>query len=128
MGEITSGVNWLAVAVSTLLAYLLGWLWYSPKLFGPKWMEGARVTLVDGAPMPIAPMVVQLIGTFLLAWVAGIAAAHQALLTLILISLTISVLIIAGGLYSQKSHYAILVEAGYVMAMVLVMIICQGLL
>lgn len=128
MGELTSGVNWLAVAVGTLVAYLLGWLWYSPKLFGPKWMEGARVTLVEGAPMPVAPMVVQLIGTFLLSWVVGIGAANNALLIIILISLTFAVLMIAGGLYSQKSHYAILVEAGYVMAMVLVMIVCQGLL
>ena len=34
MGEITSGVNWLAVTVGAVAAFLLGWLWYSPKLFG----------------------------------------------------------------------------------------------
>lgn len=27
-------VNWLAVSVGTIVAFLAGWLWYSPKLFG----------------------------------------------------------------------------------------------
>ena len=34
MSEITTNVNWVAVVVGAVLAYLLGWLWYSPKLFG----------------------------------------------------------------------------------------------
>ncbi len=34
-----SNVNWLAVAVAALLTFLLGWLWYSPLLFGPAWQR-----------------------------------------------------------------------------------------
>jgi hypothetical protein len=44
MAEITENVNWIAVTVGAVLAFLLGWLWYSPKLFGTKWAEGAGVT------------------------------------------------------------------------------------
>ena len=32
MAELTEGVNWLDVGVSTVLSFLLGWAWYSPML------------------------------------------------------------------------------------------------
>ncbi len=34
-----SGINWLAVAVVTLLSFVLGSLWHSPVLFGKTWKE-----------------------------------------------------------------------------------------
>ena len=40
MPELTDNVNWLAVIIGFVLAFALGWLWYSPKLFGRKWAEG----------------------------------------------------------------------------------------
>lgn len=36
MGELTTGVSWLAVIIGAIASFVLGWLWYSPKLFGPK--------------------------------------------------------------------------------------------
>jgi len=47
-------------------------------------------------------------------------------MTAILVVLTIAVLMIAGGLFSQKNRYAISVEAGFVVAMAIIMIVCQG--
>lgn len=128
MGEITTGVNWLAVIVGAVAAFILGWLWYSPKLFGTKWAEGAGVSVEDGAGPPAAAMIFQAVGTLLLAWVVGVTAAADALLTIILITITFVVLIIAGGKFSQKNSYVIGVEAGYVAAMVVVMIICHAIL
>jgi hypothetical protein len=125
MAELTEGVNWLAVGVGTVLSFLLGWLWYSPKLFGPKWMEGAGVKADGNMAMP--PLVVQLIGTFLLAWVVGITAARNALLTIILVAATIVVLLAANGMFGMRSRYAIAVETGFVAAMVVLMIIVQGI-
>lgn len=127
MSEITSDVNWLAVIVGAVVAYALGALWYSPKLFGTKWAEGSGVSMDPEAPPPMLAMVIQAIGTFLLAWIIGVTAVSNALLTAILIVLTIVFLMIAGGLYSQKSRYAITVEAAYVVVMAVVMIICQGI-
>jgi hypothetical protein len=124
MAELTEGVNWLAVGVGTVLSFLLGWLWYSPKLFGPKWMEGAGVKPDGNMAMP--PLVVQFVGTFLLAWVVGITAAHNALLTIILVAATIMVLLAANGMFGMRSRYAIAVEIGFVAAMVVLMIIVQG--
>ena len=37
-------VPWLAVVVSTVLAFALGVLWYSPLLFAKPWMAGPGLT------------------------------------------------------------------------------------
>lgn len=34
-----SNINWLSVIVTSIVAFLLGWLWYSPVLFGKTWMK-----------------------------------------------------------------------------------------
>ncbi len=127
MGEITLGVNWLAVTVGAVLAFLLGWLWYSTKLFGVKWAEGVGVSTDDSSGPSGSAMAAQALGTFLLAWVVGVTAAADALLTIILIVLTLVVLMVAGGRFSQKSGYAIATEAGYFIAMAVIMIVCQGI-
>ena len=69
MAEITMNVNWLAVGVGGVVAFMLGWLWYSPKLFGTKWAEGVGLSLEEGSGPAAAAMIMQIIGTFLLAWV-----------------------------------------------------------
>ena len=74
------------------------------------------------------PLVVQLIGTFLLSWLVGITATDNALLTVILIAVTIIVLVVANGMFSMKSRYAITTEAGFIAAMVVLMIAVQGIL
>ena len=129
MNEIILNINWLAVVVGAIVSYLLGWLWYSPKMFGTKWMEGVGVSCDDpSAPPPVAPMVTQAIGTFLLAWVVGVTATHTALTTIILITATFIFLLAAAGMFAQKSCYAIGVEVAYIIAMVVIMIVCQAIL
>jgi len=128
MAELTEGVNWLAVGVGTVLSFLLGWAWYSPVLFAKKWIEGINVKPNPGAKMPAGAMFMQLIATFLLAWLVGIGAAHNTLVTTILIALTIIALLIANGLFGSKSNYAIATEAGFVAAMAVVMIAVQAIL
>ncbi len=126
MNEITDNVNWLAVIAGTIVAYLLGWLWYSPKLFGTKWAEGVGVKM-EGSGPPVPALVVQFVATFLLAWIIGVTAVANALLSAILIVLTIVCLMVAGGLFGQKSRYAITTEAGFVVVMAVIMIVCQGI-
>lgn len=128
MEELTTNVNWVAVIVGAVIAFVLGWLWYSPKVFGTKWAEGVGVSIED-SEKPCAPaLITQAIGTFLLAWVVGVTASHSALFTMILITATIVLLMIAGGLFAQKSGAAITIEASFVVAMVIVMILCQAVL
>jgi hypothetical protein len=128
MDELTEGVNWLAVIIGTILSFILGWAWYSPLLFVKKWMEGLNIKPNPEAKMPVGPLVVQLVGTFLLAWLVGITAAHNALATIILIVAAIIVLIIANGMFSSKGSHAIAIEAGFIAAMAVVMIAIQGIL
>lgn len=128
MSELTSNVNWLAVIVGFVLSFALGWLWYSPKLFGAKWAEGVGAKMGDGSSMPMAPMVLQAIGTFLLAWLVGVTAANNALATIILVALTFMVLQAASGKFTGKSNYAIGTEVGFIAAMVVLMIVVQGIL
>ena len=125
--ELTMNVNWLAVIVGAVLAYLLGWLWYSPVLFAKKWLEGIRIPVSDNTPMMPA-MITQAVGTFLLAWVIGITETTNSIFTAGLIALTIAVIIKANGLFSQKSKYAIMVEAGFIIAMVVVMVATHAVL
>jgi hypothetical protein len=127
MNELTEGVSWIGVAVSFVLSFMLGWLWYSPKLFGKKWAEGVGVSLKDCGAMPVAAMTTQALGTFGLAWLFGITAASNALLTVVLILVTIILLIVSNGKYAQKSNTAVAIEASYIFAMGIVMVICQGI-
>ena len=128
MGELTIGVNWIAVIVGAVIAYILGWLWYSPKLFGTKWAEGVGVSLEEPTSPPLAPLITQAIGMFLFAWLVGVTAAHNALLTILLIIVTFIFLVAAAGLFAQKSCYAIGTEVGYIIAMAVIMITCQAIL
>ena len=128
MTDITANVNWLAVGVGTVLAFALGGLWYSPKLFGTKWAEGAGVSIGANDGQPKAALVTQLIATFLLAWVVGVTAANDALVTIILVTVTIAALMAAGGMFARKSRYAIVTEAGFVVVMVVIMILIHAVL
>lgn len=119
-------VNWVAVLVGTIASFALGWLWYSPKLFGTKWAEGVGVNSNDSSGPKMMSMLTQLFGTFLLAWTIGITETTNALPFAILIGLMVASLIEANGLFAQKSKYAIATEAGFVLAMVVVMILAHA--
>lgn len=127
MAEIIANVNWLAVVVGAVVAYLLGMLWYSPKLFGTIWATGVGVSFDDASGLPVKAMITQAVGTFLLAWVVGVTAASNALLTIILIVVTIVTLMAAGGMYAKNSGNVIAVNTGFIVAMTVVMIVCQGI-
>ena len=128
MTEILTDVNWLAVIAGSVVAYLLGWAWFSPKLFGRKWAEG--VGLPPGGPdkFPAAAMGFQALGTFLLAWVVGVTAVADALATLILIVAALIALLVAGGYFTKKGGAAIAIEAGFVVVMAAVLVAAQAVL
>lgn len=128
MGELTMGVSWLAVGVGTFLSFMLGSLWYSKLMFGEKWTAGVGVEMNTGSTQPIPALILQFIGTFLLAWLIGITAANETLLLPVLIAVTICVLLIAACLFAAHSRYAALVEGGFVLVMVAIMIVCHTFL
>lgn len=44
LAQILAGVNWVAVIVATLGAFVLGAIWYSKALFGNAWMQEVGLT------------------------------------------------------------------------------------
>ncbi len=121
MEAFISQIEWTPTVVSFVVAFGLGWVWYSDKLFGVKWREGVSFNSEDTSTMMPA-MLSQAVGTFLLAVVIGATAANEDLIMAILVGLTISALVKANGFYSQKNRYAIMVESGYILVMVIAMI------
>lgn len=128
MESLVVDVHWAAVVLGAVASFMLGWLWYSPKMFGPKWAQGVGITSNDGSGPGAMGMIAQAVGTFLLAWVIGITETTNALPLAILIALMVAALIEANGFFAKKSMYAIKTEAGFVIAMVAVMILAQAIL
>ena len=130
MGEITDGVSWLAVLTGAIISFLLGWLWYSPKLFGVKWAEGSgiKMKLDEAGKMPMDAMGTQALGLLLMSWFVGVTANNNALYTVILATVAFTVLQFSASSFIGKSSYARLVDAGYWIASLVIMIICEGLI
>ena len=122
-----ANVNWLAVAVGTVVSFLVGWAWYSPKLFGRKWAEGSGVTIDSADKMPVFAMISQLLALFLLALVIGITATNNALFTAIIAILAVAMFIASTGGFVKKSAYAIIVNFSYIICAGIVMILVQGI-
>ncbi|MEX0624785.1 DUF1761 family protein [Saccharospirillum sp.] len=122
-----SAVSWLAVLTGTVVAFLVGWAWYSPSVFGKKWAEGSGVSLGSAQSMPVFAMVSQLVALLLLAMVIGLTATIDALFTAILTILAVAVFVSSMAAFVKKSAYAIAVDAGYVIVAGIVMIVAQGI-
>ena len=121
-------VNWLAVIVGAVAAFLLGWLTYSPMLFGKKWAEGSGVEMNTADKMPVFAMAAQMLALLALSIVIGVTATTNALFTAILAILAAALFVASNGSFIKKSNYAITVDFGYVVAAGIVMIIVQGIL
>ena len=88
-------VNYLAVLVSAVAVFVLGWLWYSPLLFFKPWMRLRGmdpVAAMSGAKMPAGKLGIEFARCFVLAYViarfvallgvgSGIGAIHFGLAT-----------------------------------------------
>lgn len=126
MTELAQGVSWAGVIAGFVLSFLLGWLWYSPKLFGTAWAAGVGVDMQAAKQIPKLAMSTQALGTFMLSWLIGITAVREALLTAVLIVAMLMLLIVSNGKYAQKSNTAVTIEAAYILTMGVVMVVCQA--
>lgn len=72
LAESLAAINWLAVFVSTVIAFAIGGIWYSKALFGSIWLE--EVGLTEEAAQE-ANMAKTFGGTFVLQFIAVTALA-----------------------------------------------------
>lgn len=127
MEGLINNVDWLAVIIGAVVAYGVGWVWYSPSLFATKWMKGIGISPDDKTPM-LPAMMTQAVGTFFLAWAIGVAMVVDMTALAILFVLTLATIVKANGAFSKKSVYAIAVESGYIIVMAAIMIMTHMVL
>jgi hypothetical protein len=120
-------LNWIAIIVGAIAAFMVGWLWYSQAVFGKKWAEGSKVELGSASAMPVFAMLAQLAAVFLLALVVGITATTDALVTAILAILAATAFVVSNGAFVKKSNYALIVDGGYIIVSGVVMIVAQAI-
>jgi Protein of unknown function (DUF1761) len=120
-------INWPAVVLGTIAAFVLGMFWFSPKMFGKSWTEGSHNIQAPDKP-PMLAMLVQLLGTFALAFVVGITETNEAIGTAAAAILAVALTVAGMDLFSQKSGRATLVDAGYIVAGGVLMILAQAIL
>jgi len=127
LAEITANVSWLAVIVGAVAAFIVGWLWYSPILFGKQWAAGNNVELGTASSMPVGAMVLQAIGLLLVSWFVGVTAVESKLMTFILAVIAFGVLNASGGLFAKKPGNVVAIDFGYLIVAAIVMFISQAI-
>ena len=125
MSELTFGINWWAVVAAAVISFFAGWLWYSPKLFGDRWARAANVSYSDIPPA--AAMAMHFIGMVLLSWFVAIMAREELMAATVLFMIAGAVLGYATDGYLKIRTEGKLINAGYWMAMVLIMMAAQAL-
>jgi hypothetical protein len=128
MNPVFLSVDWIAIGVGAVLAYFIGWLWYSRRLFGKDWEVGVGLETTSTSATYGDAIVAQAFGTFLLSWVVGVAEAMQNPMLAILVAFSIAALMRAKGFFTKNSRYATAVDSGFVLIMVLVMMLVHAVL
>ena len=126
MSELTEGVSWAAVFSGAVLSFILGWLWYSPKAFGPKWAKGHNIEMGTANDMPMVAMATQITGLFLMSWFVAVTAVSEALFTVILATVAFTVLAYSAGAFAKKPAAVRNIDAGYWLVSLIIMIISNG--
>jgi hypothetical protein len=71
-----TNLSWVGVIVAAVAGLVIGFLWYSPQLFGRRWAAGAGIQLPTGTPSPMilaGSVVLVLITAYVLAVIAKAA-------------------------------------------------------
>jgi len=112
-------VNYLAVLVAAVSSFLLGGLWYSPKLFGPAWRRAAgdMRKKEDGHPAKVFGV------SFLFALVAAYAYAMLIPLQANVVAAGVQGLLVGAGVvatsfginyqFANRSGVLWLIDGGY---------------
>ena len=118
-------VSILAVIVATVLSFMLGGVWYSPRVFGTRWAEGVGIDLEseDAGKHAVKALSVQFVSTLLLAWVLGAMVDAGEWLMIAATVGVASVILISAGLFHRNSHFAAVIEGVFVVVMATVMVV-----
>ena len=62
-------INYWAILVAAVASFLVGMIWYHPKVFGTQWMKLTGMKEKDCKKPPVSTMVIALVGNLIMAWV-----------------------------------------------------------
>ena len=65
----TVEINWLAIILATVSTMVVGSIWYTPKVFGNKWMQLAKIKPTGKASDAAGAMAVTVLVSFITAYV-----------------------------------------------------------
>ena len=116
-------INWLGALSGTFIAFLIGYGWYHPKVFGDKWATGSNLVITDDMPFPVFAMFSQFTGLLLMAILIAVVVAWDSMAMVALILVMVFVQTISMGAFSQKDWYARLVDGGYQVVSGLIMLL-----
>ena len=126
MLELMQNLSWVAVIASTVTAFVAGWIWYSPLLFGDQWADGLDVHM--GKRIPVVPLVCQVAGLFLLSLFVGVSIDVSALLILILGALAFLLMGFSGESFAGHLMAVRVINAGYWVLALMVLVLVHVLI
>ncbi|WP_299079161.1 DUF1761 family protein [uncultured Ruegeria sp.] len=121
-------INWLALAIGVIAAFLLGYLVYGPFGFQKRWAEGTRIDPTPPDTPPLAAMAAQIVFLILLAAVIAVTETTNSLSVALLAILAVAAQAVSVGAWAQKSGFAITVDAGYALGCGVVMVLAHAIL
>ncbi len=121
-------INWLALGVGVIAAFLLGWLVYGPVGFQKRWAEGTRIDPTPPESPPLPQMAAQIVFLILLAAVIAVTETTNSLGVAVLAILAVAAQAASVGAWAQKSGFAIAVDTGYALGCGVVMILAHAIL
>ncbi|MCX8500351.1 MAG: DUF1761 domain-containing protein [Alphaproteobacteria bacterium] len=109
-------INWIAFLVNFMLCFLIGWLWYSPMVFGKQFVAALGVDPSQSGAKPTTGMVFQIPTTALeVFWIGFLVYLCQSLQLWWIVPLYIVVMTassITGQYWSARNPMAIAITAG----------------
>ncbi|OLS33877.1 DUF1761 domain-containing protein [Bacillus sp. MRMR6] len=113
-------INYFAVLLATLATMMIGFLWYSPALFGNLWMKEIGLNKEDissGGPMTyVLTALTALVGSFFLALLLTLFEERtimSGLTVAIIVAISISAKIGMNFLFESKTKRLYFITIGY---------------
>lgn len=123
-------VNYLAVLVATLSAFVIGGIWYSPAVFGKQWMKEVGVKESDAKKKAGQAMAKSFLITFIMATTLALftpAGVQEGFMTGALLGFGIAAMNSVNNMvYELKSSQLMLINAGFAVVMYLIMGVIIG--
>ncbi len=137
MDFLSSDIDLVRVLIASILTMLLGWIWYSPLLFGKQWMRFTGMNKENpgvGEAMKglFFGLLVQIISIYILAMIFGFLnppSLEESFIYGVLIWLGIQAPIYLGAvLWEKKSPYLFVINALYALVamMIIVAVLTKG--